>query len=149
MDKKTINSIIRQTAAMVLENAAFVFVDEDIGNTDISGYSFIGGKINFDGKYCGNVSIWMASETIDSIARNLLSIDDDDKVSVKQRDDALKEMLNMITGNLLTSLYDEQLVFNLDIPQLLKEKLNTDELPEYSVTLYSESVPVIIALDVV
>ena len=95
------------------------------------------------------MNLWMVKETIDVIARNLLGMDDDEDVSPIQRYDALKEILNMIAGNLLTSLFDEKLIFNLDVPYLLDQSITPDFADENTIILCSEMIPIILSFTMI
>ena len=76
-----------------------------------------GWPIQFSGFKEGRVFLWMTEETADEAARNMLGLDDDYEVNEKQRDDVLMETLNMITGNLLTTMFGENVIFKLSIPE--------------------------------
>jgi CheY-specific phosphatase CheX len=146
MNNTQILSTLKSTAAAVLENAAFLFVDDD--PVDIREHSYIGGAIKFKGVSTGNVQLWVTKEVADSIARNMLGYDDYDIVSEQKRVDALKEMLNMVTGNLLIDLYGDDDVFELEIPELL-ESCNVSRMPEFAVVISAESIPVMVGMDLV
>ena len=92
MDNGTIKEKLRQTTASILENAAFIFIDDDT-MVSCDKFSFTGVTISFTGPSSGRMNLWMVKETIDVIARNLLGMDDDEDVSPIQRYDALKRFL--------------------------------------------------------
>jgi len=149
MDNGTIKEKLRQTTASILENAAFIFIDDDDTIVSCDKFSFTGVTISFTGPSSGRMNLWMVKETIDVIARNLLGMDDDEDVSPIQRYDALKEILNMIAGNLLTSLFDEKLIFNLDVPYLLDQSITPDFADENTIILCSEMIPIILSFTMI
>jgi hypothetical protein len=57
------------------------------------------------------------------LAVNMLGLDDDVQVSPADQKDALREMLNIICGNLLPALAGDQAVFDIEAPEIF---LHTD-----------------------
>lgn len=81
--------------------------------------------MTFHGAANGRVSMRVAVEVLDAVVDNLLEVADNPEEQAKRRGDVLKEMLNMICGNLLTEYFGSSPVFELSPPELL----GTAELP--------------------
>ncbi|MCB9357312.1 MAG: chemotaxis protein CheX [Calditrichaeota bacterium] len=80
-----------------------------------------GATMQFRGEAAGRVSIRIAVSVLDEIVQNLLEVESEEEF-VQRRSDVLKEMLNMITGNLLTEYFGSGPVFDLSPPEFLGEQ---------------------------
>jgi CheY-specific phosphatase CheX len=81
--------------------------------------------MTFHGAATGRVSMRVAVDVLDMIVDNLLDIHNDPEELAQRRGDVLKEMLNMLCGNLLTEYFGAEPVFDLSPPELL----GANELP--------------------
>lgn len=75
--------------------------------------------MTFKGPVEGRVSMRVAAEVLDTIVDNLLEMQSDPDEQARRRNDVLKEMLNMLCGNLLTLHYGSNPVFDLSPPEVL------------------------------
>lgn len=148
MDNETVKELLREIMTSVLESAAFLFVDEERAELpNVNETSFRGARIQFTGFKEGRVFLWMTEETADVAARNMLGHDDDYEINDKQRDDVLMELLNMITGNLLTGVFGEKVIFKLGVPEILTSEEIPELLPETTVVLSTDESPLVISVD--
>lgn len=103
----------------VFEKMAFMFGElvakENLPPLDDSGYE---AKMNFLGPCSGVVGLAVARSMCPVIAANVLGMDEDDGFVVERALDALKEILNVICGQIVTSLAGEEPVFDLSVPQV-------------------------------
>lgn len=122
MMKNEDRNILREVCFSVFEQLAFMFGDEiedDELETDAD--SFLRASMGFKGSSQGIVEV-IVPQTISSLlACNILGLEEDHIIDQDTAIDALKELLNTITGRLITSLYGEDDIVDLTIPQ-------TDEL---------------------
>ncbi|MCD6288717.1 MAG: chemotaxis protein CheX [Candidatus Hydrogenedentes bacterium] len=103
----------------VFEKLVFMFGDvadkEEISQTLTEDYIHV--SMNFTGQSArGMFALAVPAETSMEIAANVLGVEQDDQLAAAQATDALKEVLNVICGNLLTSVAGEKAVFNLTVP---------------------------------
>lgn len=148
MDNEAVKDLLRDITVSVLESAAFLFVDEEkLDFSSITETGFSGARIQFSGFQEGRVFLWMTEETADAAARNMLGLDDDYEVNDKQRDDVLKEILNMITGNLLTGMFGEKVIFKLSIPEILNNEDVPEEMPETAIAFFVDESPLLISIE--
>lgn len=75
--------------------------------------------MSFKGAATGRVSIRVAISVLDSVVENLLDPTSDPAELATRRGDVLKEMLNMLCGNLLTEYFGSEPIFDLSPPELL------------------------------
>lgn len=133
------------TASRVFEQAAFMFADV-VDTLDCE--PTVGVSLSYDGDNSGSIELWTVRELALTIADNLLG--ETDSLSEEQlqarESDALKEMLNMIAGNLITDLYGTAPVYNLDIPAIMENPLNLQWVPDSAVRLRVEGFPVLLLM---
>lgn len=135
----------------IMGECAFVFVDplSDDDKPDIGSWEPRGVSLSFEGFKSGKISLWADDEFLVSTAANMLGIDEDNKEAAQKGMDSLKEVLNMILGNLLTTLFGTEPVFELGLPKVAsKEQLLSELDTRACIWLESEMNPVLFTLDV-
>ncbi len=131
------------TATRVFEQAAFMFADEV---DSIEHRLDIGVSLSFSGENSGTFELWTVGELAVTIADNLLGENAElsgDALKARQTD-AVKEMLNIIAGNLITDLYGTEPIYNLAIPEKIEIPDFLSEIPEDAAMLSVEGLPVVI-----
>ena len=58
---------------------------------------------------------------IPELANNMLGLDDDADITDAEQQDALKEILNVICGNVLPAIAGDQVEFNIEAPEILSQ----------------------------
>lgn len=113
--------IISEVFTNVLETMTFMFADSfDISlpapqvNDAVQAYMEFCGEAGF-----GAVSITVPSEMTRDFACNILGMEIDDPMAADKTKDALKELLNVITGKIATEIFGTRPVFHLSIPNML------------------------------
>lgn len=138
-----------EVISRILGESAFIFVDP-LKESDAPGldeWKANGVSIRFTGHKKGTVSLWAGDEFLLTAAANMLGIDENSDESRAKAVDALKEILNIITGNLLTTCYGTEPIFDLSIPENLPaETLKTEYLPRNAVWFEAEGNPVLFLL---
>ncbi len=117
-DEKT---IVISVMAEVLETMAFMFADpcesmelpEDIPDAIKASMEFCGEE-GF-----GSVSLTVPAQMCMELASNILGMEPDDPDSQNKAEDALKELLNVITGRLATGIFGSKPVFTLSVPEVV------------------------------
>jgi len=109
---------ILEAASRVFETSAFLSVaplhsEDELVEPDQAA------TMTFRGAAAGRVSMRVSSEMLDTIANNLLEPSEDATEQAQRRTDVLKEMLNMVCGNLLTEYFGAEPVFDLSPPEVL------------------------------
>ncbi len=80
-----------------------------------------GASISFTGSFEGTLAVSVSNELLPAIAGNMLGLDFDELPSQGVQQDAFKELLNVICGNLLPALAGEQAVFDVGVAGLLAD----------------------------
>lgn len=74
-------------------------------------------EMTFSGSQSGALALVVPESMCPELAANILGMDKDDEMAVQCVHDALKELLNIICGQLLTAVAGEEPVFDLSVPQ--------------------------------
>jgi chemotaxis protein CheY-P-specific phosphatase CheC len=108
----------RGVSTRILENWGMMLVDENLDpNASFNmEEGFYCATTNFNGKdsISGSYSVLCQIKFLDVLAQNLLG--NESKLAHEQKIDALKEMSNVLTGNLITAFYGDTLTFDLMPP---------------------------------
>jgi CheY-specific phosphatase CheX len=75
--------------------------------------------IAFDGPFSGELVVRASAELLPHLAANMLGLDEPSAASADQQEDALKELANVICGNLLPALAGREPVFRVGVPRTL------------------------------
>ena len=145
MNNDNIREKIFNTAVSVLQQTAFIFADEFCGDEAFSD-TMDGVSVEFRGPENGVVQLWIAPGMGASIAANMLGVEEDSIDAAQKSSDALKELANIFTGNLLTALYGTEPIFELGIPQLLTDS-SPHDISQYAVWLNAEEKPMLVFLE--
>jgi len=125
MMKKDDQQILKDVCYSVFEQLAFMFGEEfDEDELDIEDERFLKAVMGFKGARQGRVIIVVPKQISNLLARNILGIDDDQDIDEDSPVDALKELLNTITGRVVTALFGDEVVVDLTIPET--EELDRD-----------------------
>lgn len=103
----------------VLEQLAFMFAeptpkDEMPSTVDLP----LEVDISFKGPTSGRLSLISSDDICHEMAVNILGIEDETGLAAEAAHDALKELLNVTCGQLLTKIAGERPIFDLSPPQV-------------------------------
>ncbi len=113
------SQILSEVAAETLEQLAFIFSFADdpdesaLWNEDITGC-----RVSFSGPRQGEILLAINSAVLPELAANMLGMDDDEEPSQEHQQDALREALNVICGNLLPKIGGVEAVFDISAPAI-------------------------------
>ena len=125
MMSKDDRQILRDVCFSVFEQLAFMFGDElEDDELDIEDENFLKASMGFKGTNPGTVIIVIPKLVAGQLAHNILGIEDEQAIDEDTPVDALKELLNTITGRLMTSLFGDEAVIDLTIP--VTEEIDRD-----------------------
>lgn len=118
---------VEETCTRILEDWAMMMVEpssaEEFSEADAPAHMV--SVIRFTGKVNGEYRIWCGDEFAATLATNLLGLMED--ASNEEKLDSLREMANVLCGNILTELYGTDSVFDLKIPEIVTP---VDDTPE-------------------
>jgi CheY-specific phosphatase CheX len=116
-----IKDTLRQVAEEVMEKLAFLlsFGSEEFSQSD----TFATAIISFSGFMTGTLVMTISDRMLPQLAGNMLGLDDDEETTNEQQHDAVKELVNVICGNLLPAIAGKQHLFHIEPPHLVSEEL--------------------------
>jgi CheY-specific phosphatase CheX len=101
----------------VLADLAFLFTDEAAAPA-VPEALWLETTIGYRGSANGNLTFRCPQRFAHLLAANLLGVDAEKGVSRTQADDAVKEFMNIVCGQLVTALHGTDDVFTLTIPHV-------------------------------
>ena len=124
--KEAIKHILYKVSEDVLGKLAFMFSFPEDERQPLESDSSLGASVSFDGPFKGKLVIMISDEVLPELAGNMLGIDEDETTTSEQQYDALKELINVICGNLLPEIAGRQAIFRVETPQIHVESDNGD-----------------------
>ncbi|MEW6260166.1 MAG: chemotaxis protein CheX [Thermodesulfobacteriota bacterium] len=116
MTAKALNATLMKVASEMLESLAFMFSTPegtDFDPPDIGEFRIL--FVEFHGPFSGKLVLMAAEETLPELTASMLGVEESEIMS-EHMEDALKETLNVVCGNLLPRIAGEQAVFNISSP---------------------------------
>ena len=117
--KEPIKEMLYRVAVEVLEKIAFVFSSREEERDNLDAASALTVKVNFCGLFNGMVLMAVSVHILPEITGNMLGIEDSEETTVEQQQDAVKELINVICGNLLPAVAGKSMVFSVDTPEIV------------------------------
>lgn len=114
------SKMLSEIFCSVLENQAYMFgepIEEGEEIPPASG-DYLQARMRFMGPFRGELSLTVPAEVCPEIAANVLGLEPDDERVAESSEDALKELLNVTCGQVLTALAGEDPVFDLTVPEV-------------------------------
>jgi CheY-specific phosphatase CheX len=145
MENKTLQ-ILSAVIETIMEQVAFVFIDETGANCkpELLDWEALGASISISGAKSGRINLWISTPLASSIAANMLAIDTLEDTS--KAGDAVKELCNIISGNFITSAYQNAEI-NLGIPELLSpDSLINDFNDEEAIWFSAEEEQILVSI---
>ncbi|HMA65543.1 MAG: chemotaxis protein CheX [Fibrobacterota bacterium] len=119
--QNNLNHILASVAESIFEQVAFVFTD-DTGihcRPQKSNWDALGAELKFTGTKNGTIHLWLETTLASSIALNMLAAEE--PVEKEKAIDAVREMCNIISGNFITTAYQNADII-LHIPDSIDMK---------------------------
>ena len=151
MERNEIQAKASYSIANVMGCGAFIMLDliEPCEIPAIETWDSIGVGISCEGSHRGSMSLWASASFMRTLCANMLGAEDDSGLSTANLIDALKEMLNMIIGNVLTEVYGDEPVFDLGLPRLLTSRnLAGDQGNSFKLWYSAEGEPIMFLVDI-
>lgn len=140
MTIKQIEAILWQVAEEVMGKLAFMFSypdDEPAEEIDAPEAAVIA-SVSFKGIFDGKLEMLVSPGILPELAGNMLGIDDSETVTEEDQYDAIKELVNVICGNLLPELAGKQAIFKVGVPHICEENRSIGEKPLAKVRMMVE-----------
>ncbi|MBD3244001.1 MAG: hypothetical protein GF331_25635 [Chitinivibrionales bacterium] len=109
--------VLTRELADVVERMAFMFAEPgDPSELDLDGEPWMGVNMSFRGSLNGTISLAAPRALCVELAGNILGLTSDDEKAQRYAGDAFRELLNVVCGQVLTSLAGRLSTFDLAAP---------------------------------
>lgn len=116
-DRQVYDSVVEKTLGSVLESFAFMFTEmipaENISATEDD---HLRAEISFAGSVSGTLVLAVPKGICPEIAANVLGVEADDEQAIEGAEDALRELLNVTCGHVMTEVAGTQEVLDMSLP---------------------------------
>ncbi len=130
MTSRQIDQILWQVAEEVMGKLAFMFSypdDEPAEEGSLPEEAVIIASVSFKGPFDGKLEMLVSPGILPELAGNMLGIDDGETATEEEQYDAVKELVNVICGNLLPEIAGKQAIFKVGVPGIGAENQSTGE----------------------
>ena len=119
-EKKKINNILFTVAEGVISKLAFMFAleDDEINIQDNGPEIFT--MVNFKGPFSGKLIMSVSEKILPEIAANMLGVEENE-TGIEEQYDAIKELINVICGNLLPEIAGKKTIFKVGTPKIISD----------------------------
>jgi len=115
-----INGILTREAIDTLEKLAFVFgYPEDVAAIATDDLCRAG--VEFRGPFEGRLVMGVSWDALPELTANMLGLDESEPLGKTEQQDAMKETLNIICGNILPVIAGTEAVFDLGAPAVIDD----------------------------
>jgi CheY-specific phosphatase CheX len=115
------DEILFQTAQATFESLAFLFSFSGEENVNVIDDSQLFAHVLFNGPFSGQLLLSISENILNELVQNMLGIESDEKISIEKMYDGLKELLNVVCGNLLPALVGKQEIFHINVPTTISQ----------------------------
>lgn len=113
------NQLLSEVGEEIFESLAFMLVMPGMDDDEPAPAGpRVAATVDFSGPFGGAVAVAVGEEMLGELATNMLGMDETEPPNADQQQDALKELLNVVCGNLLPKLGGADAVFDVHPPEL-------------------------------
>lgn len=108
-----------EVTADTLERLAFMFALPAEAAPAMDGEGLETVRVDFNGPFCGGLELSLPAAALAELAVNMLGTEDGEFLPAEQQHDALKELANVVCGNLLPAIAGDGAEFHLRPPGIV------------------------------
>lgn len=109
---------LRMLVADIFGDLAFLVAEDDPGAANTMN-RWLHGSVMYRGPFTGRLECWTTPAFARGLAVNMLGIDATEEPAAGASEDALRELLNVLCGNLVTRRFGRDSVFDLGMPDVV------------------------------
>jgi len=118
---KHLDAVLASVAETTLAELAFIFSMLDDEAVRHVSSALIASSVDFSGPFSGSLTLAVSADMLPTIASNMLGLDEGDTSPLPNlQRDALKELTNVVCGNLLPRMAGTQAVFKIESPRMVE-----------------------------
>lgn len=121
--RDSLSATLSTVAHDMLMDLAFLMPGEPLSPTEAAGFPIVA-SVDFQGPCKGRLWLSASRGVLCPLAANMLGLDDDQRPTEEQQIDAIKELLNVIGGNLLPVMTSPEDVYELLPPSLHPDRID-------------------------
>jgi len=110
------SGILSDVVVDTLEKLAFLFAVPLEGPAPVDTRELATVRVRFSGPLCGGMQLSLSRPVLAELAGNMLGADDASALSADEQHDALRELVNVICGNLLPLIGGNNAEFHIQTP---------------------------------
>jgi hypothetical protein len=114
-----LSQVLSAVTGETLEKLAFLFASPLEGPAKADWPELQAVRVAFTGPFCGRLDLGLSAAVLAELAANMLGADDGAQLSADERCDALKELANIVCGNLLPAIGGIAAEFNIEAPRIM------------------------------
>lgn len=107
---------LAEVTADTLEKLAFLFASPMDTPPSLEEHALSTVQVGFAGAYAGGLELSLSKPALAELAANMLGVMEGEPLGEEQQQDALKELANVICGNILPVLAGDTAEFSIDAP---------------------------------
>ncbi|MBI5579404.1 MAG: chemotaxis protein CheX [Deltaproteobacteria bacterium] len=111
-----VSGVLTDVVVETLEKLAFLFAAPLEGPVPDDMSELVIVRVRFSGPLCGAMQLSLSRSVLAELAGNMLGADDGSALSADEQNDALRELINVICGNLLPMIGGDTAEFNIQTP---------------------------------
>ena len=101
--------------ATVLGDLAFLLMDGEPAQATVEADG-LEAEVRYSGAVSGRLRCWCTRGLAEKLAANLLAVEPNEHAAQSGAEDALREFMNVLCGQLVTSWHDPRGIYDLSIP---------------------------------
>lgn len=118
--KRPISELLTGVVIDTLEKLAFLFALPQEGKLlEEAAEPLETVEVSFSGSFSGRMHFGLSASVMAELAGNMLGAEDGAALAIEEQRDALKELANMICGNLLPAIGGREAEFSIGTPRIL------------------------------
>src|SRR5512136_617301 len=115
---KQCEAVLASVAETTLAELAFIFSMPDDEAVRHVSPALVASAVDFVGPFSGTLAVAVSANMLPVIASNMLGLDEEGgSPTPEQERDALKELANVLCGNLLPALAGTEAIFKIEAPE--------------------------------
>jgi len=120
-ERNRLHAALSRVATDVFEELAMMLLVSEDEPRETPSPSLVVAGISFEGPFSGRLVASVPESMLPALASNMLGLEDGTDAPPDKQQDALKELVNVVCGNLLPAVAGSKAIFNVNAPEFLAD----------------------------